>query len=269
MQISYPSSSMFKVLKYSFYDLSRSRWTYAYLLFFLLVTFGLLNFSLDLSKTIVSLMNIVLILCPLIGTLFGALYYYNSREFIDLLLALPLPRRAIFLGKYLGLSLSLAMSFFLGVSIPMAIFGIFSTGLLLNFLVLLSTGLFLTFIFTAIAFLVAIRFENPIRGFGAAIFIWLFLAVIYDGILLLTLMFFEHYPLDKFALVMTLFNPVDLSRVLIMLQLDISALMGYTGAVFNKFLGTGTGMAVAYAALTLWVVLPVIGFIRLARRKDF
>jgi Cu-processing system permease protein len=260
---------MLKVMKYSFYDLSRSRWTYAYLLFFLLVTFALLNFSNDLSRTIVSLMNIVLILCPLIGTLFGALYYYNSREFIDLLLALPLPRRSIFLGKYLGLSLSLAMSFILGVFIPMAVFGIFFTDQLLNFIILLSTGIFLTFIFTALAFLVAIRFENPIRGFGAAIFTWLFLAVMYDGILLLLLMFFEHYPLDKFALIMTLFNPVDLSRVLIMLQLDISALMGYTGAVFNKFLGTGTGMAVAYGALIVWVVLPVIGFLRIAKKKDF
>ena len=98
---------------------------------------------------------------------------------------------------------------------------------------------------------------------------WLFLAVIYDGILLLLFMFFEHYPLDRFALVMTLFNPVDLSRVLIMLQLDISALMGYTGAVFRKFLGTATGMAIAYTALTLWIILPVLGFLRLAGRKDF
>jgi Cu-processing system permease protein len=256
-------------MKYSFYDLSRSRWTYAYFLFFLLITFGLLNFSPDLSRTIVSLMNLVLILCPLIGILFGALYYYNSREFIDLLLALPLPRRSIFLGKYLGLSLSLALSFVLGISIPMIIFCILSTDQLLNFIILLSAGIFLTFIFTAIAFLVMIRYENPIRGFGVAIFTWLFLAVIYDGILLLTLMFFEHYPLDRFALIMTLFNPVDLSRVLIMLQLDISALMGYTGAVFRKFLGTSTGMAVAYGALSLWVIIPVMLFIRSAGKKDF
>jgi len=260
---------MFKVLKYGFYDLSRSRWTYAYMLFFLLVTFGLLNFSQDLSKTIISLMNIILILCPLIGTLFGALYYYNSREFLDLLLALPLPRRSIFLGKYLGLSLSLVLSFILGISFPMIIFGILNTALVLDFIILLSAGTFLTFIFTGIAFLVAIRFESPIRGFGAAIFIWLFLAVAYDGILLLTLMYFEHYPLDKFALAMTLLNPVDLSRVLIMLRLDISALMGYTGAVFQKYLGTDTGMIVAFAALTVWILLPVMGFLRLAKKKDF
>lgn len=260
---------MFKVLKYSFYDLSRSRWTYAYFLFFLLVTLGLLYFSYDIPRTVISLMNIILILCPLIGTLFGALYFYNSREFIDLLLALPLPRRSIFLGKYLGLSLSLAISFILGTSVPLLFFGILYSDALVNFLVLLISGVFLTFIFTGIAFLITIRFESPIKGFGIAIFIWLFLTMIYDGIFLLILLFFEEYPQDKLALVMTLFNPVDLSRILIMLQLDISALMGYTGAVFRKFLGTGIGMLVAYSALMLWVVLPVLAFLRLANRKDF
>jgi len=260
---------MLKVLKYSFYDLVRSRWLYAYLLFFLLVTTGLVYFSHDLSRTMISLMNILIVLCPLIGTLFGALYFYNSREFIDLLLALPLPRRSIFLGKYLGLALSLSLSLFVGISFPMILFGVLTSGLLMNFLTLLSTGIFLTFIFTALSFLVALKSENPIRGFGAAIFIWLFLSVIYDGILLLVLIYFESYPLDKFALIASLFNPVDLSRILIMLQLDISALMGYTGAVFRKFLGTGTGILVAYSALLIWVILPVIFFLRTAEKKDF
>jgi Cu-processing system permease protein len=260
---------MLKVLKYSFYDLVRSRWIYTYLLFFLLITSGLVYFSHDLSRTMISLMNVLLILCPLIGTLFGALYFYNSREFIDLLLALPLPRRSIFLGKYLGLAFSLSLSFFLGISLPLVISGILSSGLVLNFLTLLSTGIFLTFIFTAISFLVALKYENPIRGFGMAIFIWLFLSVIYDGLVLIILMYFESYPLDKFALFMSLFNPVDLSRILIMLQLDISALMGYTGAVFRRFLGTDTGMVVAYSALIAWVIFPVLIFLRVARKKDF
>jgi Cu-processing system permease protein len=260
---------MFKVFKYSFFDLIRSRWIYAYLLFFLLVTTGLVQFSQDLSRAMISLMNILLILCPLIGTLFGALYFYNSREFIDLLLALPLPRRSIFLGKYLGLAFSLSISFIAGITVPLMIFGILSSGLMMNFLTVLSAGIFLTLIFTGLAFLVALRFENPIRGFGVAVFIWLFLSVIYDGLVLIILMYFESYPLDKFALVMSLFNPVDLSRILIMMQFDISALMGYTGAVFRKFLGTGTGIAVAYGALMVWVVVPVAVFLRIARRKDF
>jgi Cu-processing system permease protein len=260
---------MLKILKYSLFDLTRSRWTYGYFLFYLVFTFGLLYFSNDLSKAIISMMNIILVLNPLIATLFGALYFYNSKEFAELLLALPLKRSSIFMGKYLGLSLSLSLSYLLGTGIPFLTYGIQATGQAWNFLLLTVAGLFLTFIFTGISFMISIRFENTIKGFGITIFIWLFFAIIYDGIFLLTLLIFEQYPLDKYALVMTLFNPIDLSRVLIMLKLDISALMGYTGAVFNKFLGTGLGMSVAFGTLLLWTFVPVLIFIRFAKRKDF
>lgn len=260
---------MLKVLKYSFYDLIRSRWTYGYFLFFLVLSLGLLYLSSDLSKAVVSLMNIVVILCPLVGTLFGALYYYSSREFIELLLALPLRRRSIFLGKFLGLSLALSGSVLLGLLVPFLIFGLWTSGEIWNFSILLLTGVMLTFIFTGLAFLVCIGSDSPIRGFGLSLFIWLFLAVIYDGMFLLTLVLFESYPLDRFALIATLFNPIDLSRVLVMLQLDISAMMGYTGAVFRKFLGTGMGMSVALISLVLWGVVPVILFIRRSVGRDF
>jgi Cu-processing system permease protein len=260
---------MVKILKYSLYDLSRSRWTYGYFLFYFIITFGLLYFSNDLSKAIISLMNIILVLNPLIATLFGALYYYNSREFVELLLALPMKRSSIFLGKYLGLSLSLSLSYLLGTGIPFIIYGIQATGQAGNFLLLMITGQMLTFIFTGISFLTTLRFENTIKGFGVSIFIWLFLAIIYDGLFLLFLLLFEQYPLDKFALIMTLFNPIDLSRVLIMLKLDISALMGYTGAVFNKFLGTGTGMVVTLSFLFVWIIIPLLVFLKLVRKKDF
>lgn len=102
---------MFKILKYSFYDLMRSRWTYIYGAFYFLFTLSLLWLSNDLSKVIISLMNVILILVPLIATMFAVMYYYNSREFTELLLAQPIRRRDIFLGQYFGVAASLAMSF--------------------------------------------------------------------------------------------------------------------------------------------------------------
>ena len=93
---------MFKILKYSFYDLMRSRWSYVYFLFYLLLGFVLLFLNNDLSKAVITLMNIIIILVPLIATIFGVMYFYNSREFTELLLAQPLKRSSIFLGQYLG-----------------------------------------------------------------------------------------------------------------------------------------------------------------------
>jgi Cu-processing system permease protein len=260
---------MIKILKYSFFDLIRSRWTYGYFLICLIISFGLLYFSRDLSKGIISMMNVILALNPLIATVFGSLYLYNSREFAELLLALPVKRSAIFAGKYLGLSLSLAAGYILGTGIPFILSGIAATDQAANFIMLTVAAIFLLFIFTGISFLVSIRYENSVRGFGVSIFIWLALAFLYDGIFLLALLMFEQYPLEKFALIATVFNPIDLSRVLIMLKLDISALMGYTGAVFNKFLGTGLGTTVSLGSLVLWVAVPLLFFIRQVKRKDF
>jgi len=109
---------MLKILKYSFYDLMRSRWSYVYFIFYLLLGFVLLFLNNDVSKAVITLMNIIIVLTPLIGTIFGVMYYYNSREFTELLLAQPINRSKIFMGQYIGISLSLTLSLLLGLGIP-------------------------------------------------------------------------------------------------------------------------------------------------------
>lgn len=260
---------MLKILKYSFYDLMRSRWSYVYFLFYLLLGFVLLFLNNDLSKAVITLMNIIIILVPLIATIFGVMYYYNSKEFTELLLAQPLKRSSIFIGQYLGVAGSLSLSLFLGLGLPFALYGLFQSGIILNFSLLIIIGVLLTLIFTGLAFNIAISNENKIKGFGYAVLLWLFMAVIYDGLFLLTLIAFEEYPLDTFSLGATIFNPIDLSRILILLKLDISALLGYTGAVFKKFLGTQLGFVISAIVLLLWTVLPLMRLRWKAHRKDF
>uniref|UniRef100_UPI0033657D49 hypothetical protein n=1 Tax=Candidatus Albibeggiatoa sp. nov. BB20 TaxID=3162723 RepID=UPI0033657D49 len=79
----------------------------------------------------------------------------------------------------------------------------------------------------------------------------------------------QEYPLDKFSLIATMFNPVDLSRILILLKLDISALLGYTGAVFQKFFGTNIGMVLSTLVLVLWTILPTWRIVSKSKNKDF
>ena len=260
---------MLKILKYSFYDLMRSRWSYVYFAFYLLLGIVLLFLNNDLSKAVITLMNVIIVLVPLIGTIFGVMYYYNSKEFTELLLAQPLKRSSIFLGQYLGVALSLSMSLILGLGIPFIAYGIFKSNAIWDFSLLLITGTFLTLIFTALAFNIALSNENKIKGFGYAILLWLFLAVIYDGLFLMSLVIFEDYPLDKLSLFGTMLNPIDLSRTLILLKLDISALLGYTGAVFKKFFGTNYGLIISFIVLIFWVILPVLRITYKSKKKDF
>jgi Cu-processing system permease protein len=197
------------------------------------------------------------------------MYYYNSKEFTELLLAQPIKRNTIFMGQYLGISISLTLSLILGLGIPFLMYGLFMSTAIFDFSLLLLVGTLLNFIFVALAFNIALSNENRIKGFGYAILMWLFLAVIYDGVFLISLVMFNEYPLDKFALISSMVNPIDLSRILILLKLDISALLGYTGAVFKKFFGTNFGLIISFLVMLLWILFPVWRIKRKLRRKDF
>ncbi|MFT5953618.1 MAG: Cu-processing system permease protein [Cyclobacteriaceae bacterium] len=260
---------MIKILKYSFYDLIRSRWSYIYLFFYLFLGFVLLFLNSDLSKATLTLMNIIVVLTPMIGTIFGIMYFYSSREFTELLLSQPIKRSKIFLGQYLGISLSLSMSLIVGLGIPFAMYGVWNSSATTNFLLLLLSGTFLTFIFTAIAIYIGVSNTDKIKGFGYAILMWLFFAVIYDGLFMISLIVFDEYPLDKFALIASLFNPIDLARIMVLLKLEISALLGYTGALFQKFFGTQTGLLLSIAVLLFWVLTPLMMLLMKANKKDF
>lgn len=260
---------MIKILKYSFYDLMRSRWSYVYLAFYLALGFVLLFLNNDLSKATITLMNIIVVLTPMIGTIFGIMYHYNSREFTELLLAQPIKRNTIFLGQYLGISISLSMSLIIGLGLPFLIYGVWNSKVGSQLLILLLSGTFLTFIFVAISLLIGLYNSNKIKGFGYAILLWLFFAVIYDGVFMILLVVFDDYPLDQFALAVSLLNPIDLSRIMILLKLEISALMGYTGALFQKFFGTSTGLFLSLSTLLVWVVIPILLVLRKVGKKDF
>ena len=52
-------------------------------------------------------------------------------------------------------------------------------------------------------------------------------------------------------------------------QLDAAALMGYTGALFRTFLGSGLGVAVSVTVLAVWVLVPTLLAGRSFRLKNF
>jgi Cu-processing system permease protein len=261
-------NTLMKVLKYQARDAVRSRWLIAYAVFFMLVTEGLLRFSGDPVKAQLSLVSIVLFLVPLIAVVFGTVYLYNAREFIELILAQPVNRRQTYGGLYLGLTLPLTLAFIIGLGVPFVMHGIDSAGWA-TLSALLLTGVVLTCIFTAIATLIAVKCEDRMRGLGAAIAVWLLLTVVYDGFVLFVLAAFSDYPLERATLTMMMGNPIDIARVVLLLQFDGAAMMGYTGAVFLKFFAGASGVVVTVAALTLWIATPVILGVHVFQQKDF
>jgi Cu-processing system permease protein len=257
-----------KILKFQLSDLVRSRWLLGYTILLLGLTEALLGFGGGGPRTVISLLNLVLILVPLVSLVFGTMYLYGAREFIELLLAQPVGRRALFAGLYLGLALPLSAGFLLGVGLPFLWSGAgpeadAPVGLLL------AAGTLLTLVFTALAFLVSVVVVDRARGLGVAILLWLGLTVLYDALLVLVTTTMADYPLELPLLGLTILNPVDLGRILLLLRLDAAALMGYTGAVFERFFGSGLGTAVTGGALLVWVAAPLLLGARRFAAKDF
>jgi Cu-processing system permease protein len=261
-------SAALKVLKYELEDVRRSRGVLAYTMLLLCATEALLRVNGDAGKTLLSLLSVVVLMVPLVSLLFGATYLYGARDFIELLLAQPLPRGALFRGLYLGLSLPLAAGLVLGIGLPFLWHGEFAT-VAGSLGWLLGVGVLLTFAFTALASLTAVVIDDRSRGLGAALVVWMLGTLLYDGLILLVVTVFAEYPLERVLLGLTLINPVDLARVLLLLRFDTGALMGYTGAVFERFFGTAEGMIVACCALVLWSGLPLVLAARRFQVKDF
>tara|TARA_B100001115_G_C15846182_1_gene426463 strand:+ start:3734 stop:4513 length:780 start_codon:yes stop_codon:yes gene_type:complete len=259
---------MNKVFKYCFLDLIRSRWTLAYGLFFILSSGGLLYLSGDSNKVVVSLMNVIILLVPLISMIYGMMYMYQVRDYVEILLAQPISRKSIFGGYILGLSAALSICVVLGLLIPLLFFDPQQI-VQAQWLMLIGISVILTIIFCILASFLVLKHENRLKGFGIGLFIWLFLAVIYDGLFLVILVAFEAYPVEQMALGLTLANPVDMGRVLLIFQLDYSALMGYTGAIFEKFFGTLQGTVIIGFAYLLWIGFPSWLLLRKAQLKDF
>jgi Cu-processing system permease protein len=257
-----------RIARYGMRDLLRSRWLLAYAGFFFVATWALLRFSDTESKALLSLVNVVLLVVPLANVVFGAMYLYASREFVELLLAQPVRRHELFGGLYLGLTIPIAIAAVVGIGSPLLLAGASGETLRLG-LVLGAMCVALSAIFTGLAAVIAYRIEDRVRGLATALGLWLLLAVIYDGVVLMAAVQFAEYPLERPLLALMIANPIDLARLVLLLQFDVAALLGYTGAVFERFFDGTLGLVVATGAIALWVALPALLGARLFRRKDF
>jgi Cu-processing system permease protein len=254
---------MLRLVKYILLDIIQNRMVIGYALFLLAVSLGLFSLNDDPVKGLVSLLNIALIVTPLASIVFSTIHFYNSGEFIEVMAAQPVRRSLIIWAEFWSLSLALVTAVGIGMGIPVLIYAPAATGLEL---ILATMGL--TVIFVSLAMYVSVRTRDKAKGIGGVLLLWFLFALLYDALVLLLMFMFSDYPFEKAVLALVALNPIDLARVTVLLQLDIAALMGYTGALFREFLGTVNGIVFASCILTIWSVLPVLIAVRLFNRKD-
>jgi Cu-processing system permease protein len=130
------------------------------------------------------------------------------------------------------------------------------------------TGMLITTIFVSIAMLCSILMRDKARGIGLSIILWLFLSLIYDGLVLFFMFQYADYPIEKPMAILAALNPIDLARIQVLLHVDTAALMGYTGAIFKKMFGTFTGYILSLMLMLAWTVLPFLISLKLFNKKD-
>jgi Cu-processing system permease protein len=254
---------MTRIIKYVFYDLLRTRFILLYTAFLLVSTFALFQIDSDPGKVVLSLLNIVLMVVPLISIVFTTIHFFNSYEFIELMLAQPVNRRSVFLAEYVSVAASLCSAYAIGIGVPSLIFQVDS-----SIMTLVFTGLILTLVFVSLAFLSSVLTRDKAKAIGVALLFWFYFSLLYDGLLLWIVYAFSDYPLEKITLSLIALNPVDLARIIMLLQLDISALMGYTGAFYKDFFGSSFGSIFSITILLVWIALPLWIALKTFSKKD-
>lgn len=254
---------MNRIVKYIILDILKNKIVIIYTLLLSILSWSVFGLENNSSKGMLTLLNVILLTVPLVSVIFSTIYLYNSAEFIELLLSQPIKRSKIWNSLFMGLVISLMLSFFIGVGIPILIYSPNDVGLMM-----LLVGIFISTIFVSIAFLSSILTRDKAKGIGISIILWLFFGLLFDGIVLFLLFQLSDYPVEKLMIGITTLNPIDLARILILLHLDVSAMMGHTGAVFKEFFGTSLGILIVFVILLLWIVIPYYTSILKFKSKD-
>lgn len=251
------------ITKFVITDILKNKIILFYALILCVFSWSIFSLEDNTSKGIMSLLNIILLTVPLVSIIFSNIYMYNSAEFIELLVSQPVKRSSIWTSLFIGLSLALNAAFFVGIGIPVLIFVSFMTAI-----TVIVTGMLITTIFVSIAMLCSILMRDKARGIGLSIILWLFLSLIYDGLVLFFMFQYADYPIEKPMAILAALNPIDLARIQVLLHVDAAALMGYTGAIFKKMFGTFAGYIVSLMLMLAWTAFPFLISLKLFNKKD-
>ncbi len=254
---------MNRIIKFVVLDILKSKIIVIYSFVLAIFAWSVFGLEDNTAKGVLSLLNVILLTIPLVSIIFANIYIYNSSEFVELLVSQPIQRKSIWISLFIGLVIAMNSAFLFGIGIPVLFFVQDTTGL-----ILIATGLMLTTIFVSIAVLCSILTRDKTRGIGIAIITWLFFSLIYDGLVLFLMFQFSDYPLEKGMVILSACNPIDMARILVLLQVDVSVLMGYTGAIFKDFFGSNLGLVLSFSILFLWAIIPFYFSWLLFRKKD-
>lgn len=211
-----------------------------------------------MDATIASLTSLVTYFIPILALTLGGGIVADERDkgTLEIYLSSPMSVGEFIAGKFLGLSIALAISTLVGLGISGVVL-LLSPGVkaLSSYLVFMLNSVILGLIFLSVSFLVSIIFNERARVIAFTVFIWLFFAVLYDlGLVGLLIITKGAVGNEVFSALLVL-NPVDVYRILNFLSIgELKVFLGLATVEMPAYMKT----PVLWVISLIWVALPLI-----------
>jgi len=257
----------------------RNRWVVSFAVLFAaltllvawfgMVTSGYSGFQ-DFTRTSASIVNLGGFLIPLFALLLGVFSFITNGDYLEILVTQPVSRTRVLLGKYLGLVLTVVGASLVGFGLPGVLIAlVIGVQGAAEYLLVVFYSLLLAIVFTGLSVLISLIARRRQIALGIALGVWILCEVVYGLVMLGTTLYLPARVLDETLLLGLLGNPVDLARVLSLLEVGGPHLFGPAGATLIKVTGSQTlATLFGLGGLAIWLVLPVAVSARIFGRQN-
>ncbi|MBK9123662.1 MAG: ABC transporter permease subunit [Chloroflexi bacterium] len=225
--------------------------------------------AMSYSRTAASLINLVLLFVPLIGLTLGAANIAGDRETgaLAYLLAQPVNRAEILLGKYVGMASALLATLTLGFGAAGFVLALqLSLQDAGGYLLTVALAYLLALAMLSLGFLMSILARKTATALGGALFLWLLLVFIGDlGIMGTTVSM--RLPIEAVFFVSVL-NPLQMFKIASILSVQANLeVLGPAGLYATNQFGALL-LPLLVAGLLAWVVIPLAAAVRFFGRQE-
>ncbi len=260
-----------------FRDALASKWFLLYTLAFTVLAVGVSFLSMSgvgaqgfagFGRTAAGLLNLIMLVVPLMALTAGAASIAGERERGTLLylLAQPVSRTQVLLGKYTGIAAALVCSLCIGFGVSGGVLawragsvGVVSYLFLVGFTVLLAVGML------SVGMLISVASRRSSVATGIALFIWLALVFLSDLGLMAGSLIFKLRVQEIFGL--AVLNPLQSFKMATIVSLNGSLdVLGPVGAYASHTLG-GSLVWTLVATLGAWSVAPLLAAVVIFARR--
>lgn len=261
-------NAMASVARKEIRDAFNSTWLLTYAAMFTALALGLsylgernlgsLGFE-NFSRTTASLLNLCLLLAPLVALALGsgAIAGERDRGTLTYLLAQPLDRWELLMGKFAGLAASISLATAAGFGIAGVVIALQSSAMDAGtYLLFLGLVIALILVMTGIGVAVSVVSDSRVQALGTAMLVWFVAAFFFDLVLIGMV---SSTSLGGGGLLLALLaNPIEIVRVLAIIHLEPDLqVLGPFGSYLMEQTGVGGATVILSAALAAWIAVPV------------